>query len=163
MGFCAAPLSTLVERCCFCAEMKQLSALWSKWSLPRALLRMVKRHPSRNCAWGWGEGVTGFWWWKDKNHNVQIITITYLAIMQQRKWKITRYKNRWRAPSWEHVCHTFIHNMGFYCPYLTTPISDWCWVFYFTFISCDRPIEHFCEHGLQLFFYKLKFIFYRVH
>lgn len=41
------------------------SPLRSKWSLPSALLRMLQRHPSRNCTWDgggcdwicWGGGV----------------------------------------------------------------------------------------------------------
>ena len=61
--------------------------LRSKWSLPSALLRMLKRHPSRNCTWDgggcdwiWRRGW--WWWWGEKTRNVHIIIITYLTVMQ---------------------------------------------------------------------------------
>lgn len=59
--------------------------LRSKWSLPSALLRMLKRHPSRNCTWD-GGGCDWIWrrGWRggEKTRNVHIIIITYLTVMQ---------------------------------------------------------------------------------
>lgn len=80
LGFSAAPWSTALNALFLRRNEIVFSPLWSKWSLPRALLRMLKRHPSRNCTWEWGRV------WLDtvegENRNVHIIVITYLTVMQ---------------------------------------------------------------------------------
>lgn len=63
------------------------SPLWSKWSLPSALLRMLKRH-HHVIVLEMGEGVIGF----DgggENRNVRLI-ITYLTVTQPQESAATR-------------------------------------------------------------------------
>lgn len=54
LGFSKAPWSTAVNALFLRWDQIAFSPLWSKWSLPSALLRMLKRHPSRNCTWDGG-------------------------------------------------------------------------------------------------------------
>lgn len=54
LGFSKAPWSTALNALFLHWNEIAFSPLWSKWSLPSALLRMLKRHPSRNCTWDGG-------------------------------------------------------------------------------------------------------------
>lgn len=61
LGFSKAPWSPASNALFLRWNEIAFSPLWSKWSLPSALLRMLKRHPSRNCTWD-GGGCDWIWW-----------------------------------------------------------------------------------------------------